>query len=126
MTTTKRSSTPTPYYRTRRSGPHGGNWRAARQSAAQAAAEANAAARGNALTRFIVALEEANTHGEADPDTGSEAFARYYDAVIQGMAVQATDGASVGQLNGIVALALANWPAINLLHGGRVSPARRP
>lgn len=53
-----------------------------------------------------MALDKAKTCGEADPDTGSEAFARHEDAIIQGMAVQATDGASVELLNGIIGLAL--------------------
>jgi AcrR family transcriptional regulator len=81
----------------------------------QPAAEATAAARCNALTRFIAAFDAAKEQGEVPATTDSAAMSRYYLAVIQGMAVQATDGASADELNRVVELALASWP------GGRSS-----
>lgn len=85
---------------------------------AQAAADATSAARRNTLTKFVAAFEDAKTKGEVPSTTDSAAMSRYYLSVIQGMAVQATDGASAAELNRVVDLALASWP------GKDVRPAK--
>ena len=77
---------------------------------AHAAAEVMSAARRNTLAKFVAAFEDAKTRGEVASTTDSAAMARYYLSVIQGMAVQATDGASATELNRVVDLALASWP----------------
>lgn len=77
----------------------------------QAAADATGAARADALARFVALLDVAKAKGEIPADTDCEALARFYMAVIQGMAVQATDGADPSQLNALVEVALAAWPS---------------
>lgn len=47
---------------------------------------------------------------EIPPDTDTEGLATFYAAVIQGMSVQAIDGASYEQLQKIGALAMTAWP----------------
>jgi TetR/AcrR family transcriptional regulator, copper-responsive repressor len=79
---------------------------------AQAAARATAAARADTLARFVAAFEAGKAKGEIPINADSEALARFYTAVIQGMAVQATDGANIDQLNALVEVALAAWPAL--------------
>jgi TetR/AcrR family transcriptional regulator, copper-responsive repressor len=76
----------------------------------QAAVAATAAARGEALQRFIALLDAAKRKGEIPAETDSVVVARFYTAIVQGMAVQATDGADTGQLNALADFALAAWP----------------
>ena len=56
--------------------------------------------------RFQAAIKT----GELPPDTDSAQLARFYGAIIQGMSVQALDGANVAALRSIVGLALRAWP----------------
>lgn len=79
--------------------------------------EATAGARAYGLRAFIAQLDQAKLKGELPPDTDSEALARFYAAVVQGMSVQAIDGADLPRLNAIVDVALAAWPAA--ANGGR-------
>jgi AcrR family transcriptional regulator len=76
----------------------------------QAAAEATSAARANALAQFVTLLELGKAKGEIPPSTDSEILARFYTAVLQGMGVQATDGADANQLNALADIALTVWP----------------
>ncbi|WP_436788806.1 TetR/AcrR family transcriptional regulator [Yinghuangia sp. YIM S10712] len=50
--------------------------------------------------------------GELSADTDVRAVAAFYTAVIQGMAVQARDGASRADLEGLVDRAMAAWEAV--------------
>jgi len=47
---------------------------------------------------------------EISPGTDTSALARFYAAVIQGMSVQAADGASVNELRQIACAAMDAWP----------------
>ena len=76
----------------------------------QSAAETTACARRTSLEAFVVQLEQAKRDGELPVDTDSEALARFYSAVVQGMSVQAIDGADTTNLNALVDIALAAWP----------------
>jgi AcrR family transcriptional regulator len=56
--------------------------------------------------RFQRAVKE----GELPRSTDSEQLARFYGAVIQGMSIQALDGAGTKALRGIAETALKAWP----------------
>ena len=55
-------------------------------------------------------FQEAVKTGELPGDTDTEHLARFYGAVIQGMSVQALDGAGAKALGGIAETALRAWP----------------
>lgn len=55
-------------------------------------------------------LEQAIADGELEKDTDAEILAAYYSSVVQGMSVQAVDGASRDQLIKLGELAMAAWP----------------
>ena len=55
-------------------------------------------------------LERAITEGELTPDTNAAALARFFITVIQGMTVQARDGASSEDLIATVEMALRAFP----------------
>ncbi|MEU3600064.1 TetR/AcrR family transcriptional regulator [Streptomyces sp. NPDC006798] len=48
--------------------------------------------------------------GLLPPDTDSAALARFVGAVVQGMSIQARDGAGRTELESVVELALGSWP----------------
>jgi AcrR family transcriptional regulator len=54
-------------------------------------------------------LERAEAEGEKLPAPPAD-LARYISAVLQGMAVQSSSGATAEQLRGVVNVALAGWP----------------
>ncbi len=56
-------------------------------------------------------VERARAEGELAPDVDGAALASFYATVIQGMSVQAIDGASRAELDAIARCALAAWPA---------------
>jgi AcrR family transcriptional regulator len=56
-------------------------------------------------------LERARVDGELAAGTDSAALAGFYASLIQGMSVQAIDGASRAALGDIVGFAMAAWPA---------------
>ena len=58
-------------------------------------------------TRFDRAISE----DELPADTDTDALARFYSAVVQGMSAQACDGASTGTLKRLADIALSAWPA---------------
>jgi len=55
-------------------------------------------------------IAHAIDQGEIPPDTDANALAAYYASVMQGMSVQALDGASLEQLERIVGLSMNAWP----------------
>ena len=73
----------------------------------QPVAERVAGMRGGALARFRDRIEQAVAAGEFRADTDASALARFLGAIIQGMSVQARDGASEADLAGIARLATA-------------------
>jgi AcrR family transcriptional regulator len=56
-------------------------------------------------------LEAGVANGELPASTDIDNLSRFYLGVFQGMAVQARDGASAGDLRGLVAAAMAAWPS---------------
>jgi AcrR family transcriptional regulator len=55
-------------------------------------------------------LRRAVANGELPPSTDVDRLGRFYVGVMQGMAVQAKDGASTADLKGMVDVAMAAWP----------------
>jgi TetR/AcrR family transcriptional regulator, copper-responsive repressor len=74
------------------------------------AAEATTALREAGIERFVRILEAAKQAGDLPPDTDAAAIARFYIAVVQGMSVQAIDGASAADLHRVADAALRAWP----------------
>jgi AcrR family transcriptional regulator len=62
------------------------------------------------LGRLRSRLEAGVVNGELPASTDIDSLSRFYLGVYQGMAVQARDGASAGDLRGFVAAAMAAWP----------------
>lgn len=77
----------------------------------EGAVKATAAARAVAIDRFEAMLEAAKVGGEIAAATDTRTLAKFYTAVIQGMAVQATDGGTRRELDALVDVALRAWPA---------------
>jgi AcrR family transcriptional regulator len=76
------------------------------RSAAAAASEMRQAM----LASMRDVLAAAVAAGELPADVDAEGLARFYGAVVQGMSVQAIDGAGTDALNAIVDAALRAWP----------------
>lgn len=74
--------------------------------ARQAAAELRA----KALNAFTLKLKYAQKTGELPVDTDAVALARFYAAIVQGMSVQAFDGADTKALDNMVTFAMLAWP----------------
>lgn len=55
-------------------------------------------------------LERAQTEGDLPPGANPSDLARYVATVLHGMAVQAAGGASRGELEQVIRLALRGWP----------------
>lgn len=66
--------------------------------------------RGLGTSAIVERLERAAAEGELPPDTDTAGLGAYYASVIQGLSVQARDGAAPHILAAIVALAMAAWP----------------
>jgi AcrR family transcriptional regulator len=60
---------------------------------------------------FACHLRQAVARGELPPDTNTDAASRYIAALIQGIAIQAKDGASQAELFAMVDVAISHWPA---------------
>lgn len=73
-------------------------------------AEAVAALRTGAVAALAQRLEQGKAAGELPPDADVAGLAHFYGAVIQGMSVQARDGAPRTVLAAIAETALAAWP----------------
>jgi AcrR family transcriptional regulator len=67
--------------------------------------------RRRSLGVFQARFERAIAEGELPATVEAESLARFYGAIVQGMSVQARDGASEEELLGIVELALARFPS---------------
>lgn len=76
----------------------------------EAARAAAAALRASSFKLLVAKLCWASQTGELPADTDVLGLARFYSAVIQGMSVQAIDGASAADLHRLVDYALAAWP----------------
>jgi AcrR family transcriptional regulator len=70
-------------------------------------AETVASLRSGALAAYRARLDQAVRDGALRPDTDVGALARYFGAIIQGMSVQARDGATADELTAIARIALA-------------------
>jgi AcrR family transcriptional regulator len=57
-------------------------------------------------------LDRAAAEGELAEGTDTATLAAFYAAIIQGMSVQAHDGASEATLRGLIAVAMTAWPAV--------------
>lgn len=55
-------------------------------------------------------FDRAVSEGELPADTDTDALARFYAAVVQGMAAQACDGACTERLKRLADIALSAWP----------------
>lgn len=65
----------------------------------------------------FTAIRDRLVQGVADgdldlPDAGLDAVARYYTTVVQGLSVQARDGADRAALEGVITCAMAGWDAL--------------
>jgi AcrR family transcriptional regulator len=76
----------------------------------QVAVDAVAALRAENREALRAKFEAAKRNGELPASVSATALARFYIAMIQGMSVQACDGASRETLHGLVDIALAAWP----------------
>jgi AcrR family transcriptional regulator len=66
------------------------------------------------LSNLRSRLEAAVADGELPASTDIDPLSRFYLSVFEGMAIQARDGASRAELRGVVATAMAAWPARRL------------
>jgi len=62
------------------------------------------------LDNFRERLTAAVASGELPDETDVEALSRFYLSVVQGMAIQAKDGATADELRGAANAAMAAWP----------------
>lgn len=69
-----------------------------------------ASMRAKAFSMLVAKLEWATQVGELPDGTDVQALARFYSAVVQGMSVQAIDGASATDLRAMADIALSAWP----------------
>lgn len=76
--------------------------------AADVAAEKRMGSLHTLRNRFLQAVK----NGELPRATDTEQLARFYGAVIQGMSIQALDGAGPKALRGIAEIALKAWPGL--------------
>ncbi len=70
--------------------------------------------RATTFALLVEKLEWAKATGELPADSNPQALARFYNAMIQGMSVQAIDGATAADLTEFVEIALAAWPGQRL------------
>ncbi len=73
---------------------------------AQSMSELRTATLGLIHKRF----EEAKDCGELPASTNCHSLARFFGAVIQGMSIQARDGAEAAELHDMASQAMASWP----------------
>lgn len=77
----------------------------------QALAGTLTALRNDRCEEFACHLRQAVARGELPPNTDTDATSRYIAALIQGIAIQAKDGASQAELFALVDVAISHWPA---------------
>ncbi|MCY1078158.1 TetR/AcrR family transcriptional regulator [Archangium lansingense] len=78
----------------------------------QPVAEHVAALRAGTLKALRARIEQGIAEGELSAGTDAAALARYFGAIIQGMSVQALDGASEAELLAIGELAMLAWDKV--------------
>lgn len=66
-------------------------------------------------------FDRAISEGELAPDTDTDALARFYGAVVQGMSAQACDGACRETLKRLADIAMSAWPSPAVRHRKPVS-----
>jgi AcrR family transcriptional regulator len=76
----------------------------------RAAADIVASKRMSSVLTLRGRFQQAVKNGELPRDTDTDQLARFYGAVIQGMSIQALDGAGAKALRGIAETALNAWP----------------
>ena len=76
----------------------------------RAVADIVASKRTGSLLTLRTRFQQAVKNGELRRDTDTEQLARFYGAIIQGMSIQALDGAGAKALRGIAETALKAWP----------------
>jgi AcrR family transcriptional regulator len=67
--------------------------------------------RAEGMRRLEARLAQAVRDGELPPDTEVTATARFFQAVLQGMALQARDGAGRTELESVARRAMVAWPS---------------
>jgi AcrR family transcriptional regulator len=67
-------------------------------------------------------LEQGIAGGDVPEGVDTAALAAFYTAVLQGLSVQARDGAAREDLHGVVDAAMAAWGALAAPPGGRSAP----
>jgi ABC-type uncharacterized transport system YnjBCD substrate-binding protein len=80
------------------------------QSSPAAAHAALAERRRQAVAAYEDRLRRARDDGELPPDADVAALARFFFTVVQGMSVQARDGAGAAELEAIGREAMRAWP----------------
>ena len=68
--------------------------------------------RRGSLTAIQRRLDQGVTDGELPPDTNTASLAGFYATVLQGLSIQARDGASLEAMTAIVDCAMAAWDAL--------------
>ena len=76
----------------------------------RAVADIAASKRMSSVLTLRSRFQQAVKNGELPRDTDADQLARFYGAVIQGMSIQALDGAGAKALRGIAETALRAWP----------------
>lgn len=67
--------------------------------------------RGDSDTMLRLRLERAQKEGEIPPDADVAALSRYFSAILRGMSVEASGGATRQDLQNVIDLSLKVWPA---------------
>ena len=67
--------------------------------------------RDGSLAKLRAGIKRAVASGELPRSTQVDRLARFYQAVVQGMAIQGRDGASRAELEAVAKVAMAAWPA---------------
>lgn len=74
------------------------------------AARHTAALRAEAIAAFQARIERGIAEGDLPPDTDAAALARYCGAIVQGLSIQAQDGAGAAELLAVVKIAVERIP----------------
>jgi hypothetical protein len=77
----------------------------------EALADTMSGLRTSRCTAIASRLQKAVETGDLPPGTDALALARYLSAVIQGIAIQARDGATADELFTVVDVAMDRWPS---------------
>nr|WP_242539120.1 hypothetical protein [Trinickia acidisoli] len=89
----------------------------------EAAAREVAARRDLAIQLIEKRFDRAVAEGELATETDTNALARFYAAVVQGMSAQACDGACSETLRRLADIALSAWPGISTGRRAQASQA---